>query len=412
MNQKKTRAVKSDRIEPRQSVAAHMAAQREGGGWGWRWHGGHFRVALWMIVAAIGIVITFGQQSSAIAQWWLGDGYVATRATIVKAPFWADALEPKPANSDYSDAIAGWHVELRVGEYPFTLAVALADFDPSKNYTDQKIVPDANRFAVGSVHPVLFYENNRKKQPETVALLERPPALLVSRAAFGRFPSLMEAMENSVELLIAPGILLFLAVLYLMASVWGKRGGNTAGATLASRAGPAFFAILVAGGTYLINNEHPLARSEEQYSPAEIEITRAPFPSDQLTYYSGYRILWRTWRVEAKLTTPGAQEFTIDVDGLDPHRATWASRHSPDFAAFQPGTKMPVWQSSFHSSTINHLGSQKPVIYWETFLSRERWPNKYTHEDFIRDGPGAVAVMLVALALALVWLIPLGGRRG
>ena len=41
----------------------------------------------------------------------------------------------------------------------------------------------------------------------TVALLERPPALLVSRAAFGRFPSLMEAMENSVELLIAPGIL-------------------------------------------------------------------------------------------------------------------------------------------------------------------------------------------------------------
>jgi hypothetical protein len=408
MKQKKSRV--DDRIAPRQSTAAHFAAQRERG-WGFRWHAGHFRVALWMIVLAIGIVITFGQQSSALAQLWLSDGYVATRATIVKAPFWADSLEPKPAPSDYSDAIAGWHVELRVGEFPFTLAVALADFDPDKNNTDQKIVPDANRFAVGSVHPVWFYENNKKKQPETVAMLERPPALVISRAAFARFPSLMDAIENSVELLIAPAILLSLAVIYLLFSFWGKQGGNTAGATLASRAAPAFFALLVAGGSYLINSEHPLARDNEQYSPAEIEITRAPFPSDQLTYYSGYRILWRTWRVEARLTTPGAQEFTIDVDGLDPRRTTWASRHSPDFAAFQPGTKMPVWQSAFHSSTINHLGSQKPVIFWETFLSRERWPEKYTPKDFVKDSPVGVAIMAVALALALIWLVPLGGRR-
>lgn len=411
MNQKKTRAVKSDRIEPRQSMAAHMVAQREGHGWGFRWHAGHFRTALWMIVAAIGIVITFGQQSSALAQWWLRDGYVATRATIVKAPFWADALEPKSTNPDYADVYAGWHIELRVGEHPFTLAVALADFDPEKNHTDQKIVPDANRFAAGSVHPVWFYDNNKKKQPETVALMDRPPALLISRAAFGRFPNLMEAAENSVELLIAPAILLSLAVFYLLFSFWGKQGGNTAGAPLSSRAGPAFFALLVAGGAYLINNEHPLAGRAEEYTPAEIEITRAPLPVDQLTYYSGYRVVWRTWQVQAKLTTPGAQEFTIDVDGLDPRRTTWASRHSPDFSVFQPGAKLAVWQSGFHSSNLNHLGSQKPVIYWETFLSRERWPEKYTPRDFVKDSPVAVAIMLVAIALALVWLIPLGGRR-
>ncbi len=412
MKQKTTRAIKSTRVEPRQSIAAHMAAQREGHGLGFRWHAGHFRVALWMIVAAIGIVITFGQQSSALAQLWLADGYVATRATIVKAPFWADALEPKSTNPDYVDVNAGWHVELRVGEHPFTLAVALADFDPNNNYTDQKNVPDANRFAAGSVHPVWFYENNRKKQPETVALLERPPALVISRAAFGRFPSLMEAAENSVELLIAPGIFLSFAVLYLIAAFWGKLGGNTAGATIGSRAGPAFFALLVAGGTYFVNNDHPLARDNEQYSPTEIEITREPYPVDQLTYYSGYRVLWRTWRVEAKLTAPDAKEFVIDVDGLDPHRTTWASRHSPDFTAFKPGTKMPVWQSSFHGSNLNNLGSQKQTLYWETFMSRERWPQKYTWQDFIKDSPVAMAVIGVALALALVWLIPLGGRRG
>lgn len=409
MKQKKARV--DNRVAPRQSVAAHFAAQREGHGWGFRWHAGHFRVALWMIVAAIGIVVTLGQQSSAFAQLWLADGYVATRATIVKAPFWADALEPKSPNPDYADVYAGWHVELRVGEHPFTLAVALTDFDPNNNYLDQKIVPDAKRFAEGSVHPVWFYENNKKKQPETVALLERPPALVISRAAFGRFPSLSEAVENSGELLIVPGILLSLAALYLIAAVWGKLGGNTAGASFGSRAGPALFAILIAVGIYFVNNEHPLARDNEQYTAAEIEITRAPFPSDQLTYYSGYRILWRTWRVEAKLTTPGAKEFVIDVDGIDPHRATWASRHSPDFAAFQPGTKIPVWQSGFHSSSINNLGSQKQTLYWETFLSRERWPEKYTPQDFIKDSPVAVPAIAVALALALVWLMPLGGRR-
>jgi hypothetical protein len=408
MKQKKARV--DNRIAPRQSVAAHFAAQSSQG-WGLRWNAGRFRVALWLIVLAIGVVITFGQHGSALAQLWLADGYVATRATVVKAPFWADALEPKPANADYSDAVAGWHIELRVGEHPFTLAVALTDFDPNNNYTDQKIVPDAKRFAVDSVHPVWFYDDNKRKQPETVALLERPPALLISRAAFGRFPSLMEAMENSVELLIAPGILLSLAALYLIASVWGKRGGNTAGASFAARAGPAFFAIVIAIGIYMLNNEHPLARENEQYSAAEIEITNAPFPSDQLTYYNGYRVLWRTWRVQAKLTTPGAQEFTIDVDGLDPHRATWASRHSPDFAAFQPGTRMPVWQSSFHGSNLKHIGPMKPVIYWETFFSRERWPEKYTPRDFVKDSPVAVAAIAVALALALVWLMPLGGRR-
>ena len=401
--QQQTRHVGTPQTGPQRAVKVN--------GWGLRWHAGHFRTALWLAVAAIGIICTFGQQSGALAQWFLRDAYVATRATVVKAPFWADALEPKPANSDYSDAIAGWHIELRVGDYPFTLAVALADFDPDKNSTDQKIVPDAARFAVGSVHPVWFYANNRLKQPETVALLESPPSLLISRAAFGRFPSLMEAIENSVEVLIAPAIMLSLAAIFLVLAFFGKQGGETAGAPLGRRLMPAFFAMLIAGGAYLVNNEHPLAVHDDQYVPAEIEITRGPVPSDTLTYYRGYRVLWRTWQVQARTVGGPGQSFTIDADGLDPRRAPWASRHSPDFSALQPGTKLAVWQSNMHSTTLGYLGSMNPVIQWETFLSRERWPEKYTPRDFVRDGPIATMVIAFALLLALVWLLPLGGRR-
>lgn len=387
----------------------HTRTQAQTPSWGFRWHAGHFRTALLLAVAAIGIVLTFGQQSGALAQWFLRDGYVATRATVVKAPFWADALEPK---SEVSDAIAGWHTELRVGDYPFTLAVALADFDPDKNYFDQKIVPDANRFAVGSVHPVWFYADNKWKQPETVALLQSTPALLISRAVFSRFPSLSEVIENSFELLIAPVLLLSLAAIFLVLSFVGKRGADTTGAPLASRLTVAFAACLVAGGAYLVNSEHPLAVHKDQYVPAEIEITRAPFPQDKLTYYSGYRMLWRTWQVEAKLATPNAQVFTIDVDGLDPRRTPWASRHSPDFSALQPGTRLAVWQSNVHSSTLNNLGSMKQTIYWETFLSRERWPEKFSPRDFVKDNSIATVVIAIALLLAVVWLVPLGGRRG
>ncbi len=103
--------------------------------------------------------------------------------------------------------------------------------------------------------------------------------------------------------------------------------------------------------------------------------------------------------------------FTIDVDGLDPRRAPWASRHSPDFSVFQPGNKLAVWQSDFHRTTLDNLGSVKPVIYWETFLSRERWPEKYTPRDYVKDNPIATMIIAIALLFALIALLPLGGQR-
>ena len=408
MKRKPSRA--GDTRAPRQTVAAAALSLAQTGvhGWGFRWHAGRFRMALWLAVVAIGIMLTAGQESGALAQWLLRDGYVATRATVVKAPYWADVLEAK---SQTDEANVGWHVELRVADYPFTLAVALSDFDPEKNHLEQNSIPDANRFATGSIHPVWFYADNKLKQPETVSLLQSPPALLISRAAFPRFPSLNEALENSIELLIAPVLLLSFAIIFLVLSFVGKRGGDTAGLPLASRLTTAFVACLIASGVYLVNNEHPLAAYEHQYVPAEIEITRAPIADDKLTYFRGYRVLWRTWQVEAKLTAPGAQIFTIDVDGLDPRRAPWVSRHSPDFSVFQPGNKLAVWQSNFHRSTIENLGSVKPVIYWETFLSRERWPEKYMPRDFVKDNPIATMVIAIALLFALITLLPLGGRR-
>ena len=407
MKQKRTRdAVKL----PGKSGAANglQRAQPGGHGWGARWHAGRFRMALWLAVVAVGVMLAVAQESGPLAQWLFRDGYVATRATVVKARYWADALEAKPQTDE---AIAGWHIDLRVGDHPFALAVALSDFDPDKNYFDQKYSPDKNRFAEGSVHPVWFYADNKLKQPETVALLQSPPALLISRAASARFPAFSEAIENSIEFLIAPALLLAIAAIYLLLSLVGKKGGDTAGSPLATRLTTAIVACLVAGGAYLVNNEHPLAVHEEQYVPAEIEITRAPFADDKLTYFRGVRVLWRTWQVEAKLTAPGAQMFTIDVDGLDPRRAPWASRHSPDFSVFQPGNKLAVWQSDFHRTTLDNLGSVKPVIYWETFLSRERWPEKYTPRDYVKDNPIATMIIAIALLFALIALLPLGGQR-
>lgn len=393
----------------------HMASPQTGpqreakvNTWGLRWHAGNFRMALTLMALAAVVLIGFGQNTGALAQWYLRDGFVATRATVVKAPFWADALEAK---TDDHTGIAGWHIELRVGDYPFTLPVSLADFDPDKISTDQKRPPDAQRYAVGSVHPVWLYADHRKKQPETVALLNSTPPLLYSRAAFKRFPSLSEAAEDSMELLIAPVLLLCVAEAYLLFSFFGKRGGDTAGPTLVGRLPVVFFIGTIAFITYLVSSEHPLDSSPERYIPAEIEILSGPFPSDKLTIYRDYRVLWRTWQVHARLTGKTTSPvFTIDVDGLDPHRVPWASRHSPDVAALQPGTKLAVWENTYHSATLQNLGSDKPIIYWETFLSRERWPDKYTWRNFVQDNPVAVVLLAGEALLLLIWLMPLGGK--
>ena len=171
------------------------------------------------------------------------------------------------------------------------------------------------------------------------------------------------------------------------------------------------FAFAAAGAAWFVNSEHPLASTNDQYTPAQIEITREPFPNDKLTNYRGYRVLWRTWQVEAKLDAPGGPGFTIDVDGLDPHRVPWASRHSPDFSAFKPGIKMPVWQSSYRSADLKGVVTSKLEVQWDTFLSRERWPEKYTLRDFIKDNTIPDMIIVICIALGMVWLVPLGGRR-
>ena len=130
-----------------------------------------------------------------------------------------------------------------------------------------------------------------------------------------------------------------------------------------------------------------------------------------LTFYCGYRVLRRTWQVQAKLTAPDSPGFTIDVDGLDLRRAPWAFRHSPDFFLFQPGAKLAFWQSNFYSSILNNPGSFKPTVPRESFFSRERWPEQYTPKDFVKDNPVATMVIAIALLLTVVWLLPLGGRR-
>ncbi|MBL8520609.1 MAG: hypothetical protein JNK75_08035 [Betaproteobacteria bacterium] len=376
-------------------------------GWGLRYHAGRLRTALFFLVVAAGIVVCFGQGGS-LGAWFLRDQYVATRASVVKAPYWADALDPQP---DPYGAIAGWHVDLKVADYPFSLAVALSDLDPSRNYVGKDTPPDAAKFAAGSTHPVWFYADARWKAPETVSLIERPPALLIGRAAFPRFPTLAEAFEDSDALPIVCGGALALAAIFLVLTVYGRRGGETAGEAFSVRASKGFVALLVAGGAYVINNDHPLTGDEARYVPAEIIVTREPYPDDKLSHYAGYRLVWRTWRLDARLADAKGTEFSIDVDGLDPHRVPWASRHSPDFSALQPGTRLPVWRSPFHSSNLDGITTHKQSLYWEAFLSRERWPNRYTWREFIQDSPLAVAFMATCLALAVVFLIPLGGRR-
>lgn len=388
---------------PKVGVVAQPPVSR--GGIGWRWHPARFRVALCWVVAAIGFTAIFGQ-STALVMWFLRDAYVATRAEIVKAPYWADALDKQP---DPNGAIAGWHVELTVSGKPFALAVALADFDPGGNHVQEKSPPDAARFALGTTHPAWFMDDQRKISARSVSLISEPPSLLISRNAFPRPPSLAEAAEASTDVLGVSAAMLAIAAVYLLLAFVGRREG-VADQRRTSRWTAAGAMVLIAGGTYFIGSDHPLAH-DESYLPAEIEIVRAPFASDQLTHFRGYRALWRTWRVEARMVNPDGPVFVIDVDGLDPHRVPWASRHSPDFDAFKPGTRLPVWQSKFHSSALEGTVSSKPLLYWEAFLSRERWPEKYTLRHFVSDAPQASMVIAMCIALALVCLIPPGGGR-
>ncbi|MBL8512772.1 MAG: hypothetical protein JNJ55_02180, partial [Betaproteobacteria bacterium] len=321
---------------PKVNVAAQPASR---GGIGWRWHPARFRMALWLVVAAIGLAATFGQ-SSALVMWFLRDAYVATRATVVKAPYWADALSKE---ADPYGSVAGWYVDLQVADKPFTLAVAMSDFDPGKNSADKNQPPSPGRFSVGNVHPVWFMVDQQRIAARTVSLISEPPPLLISRAEFPHFPTLDEAIAESTAALTLSAALLVIAVPYLILAFVGRRNDITP-ADAATRASVAFVALLIAAGIFMLNREHPLAANTEQYVPAEIEIVTLPFAVDQLTHYSGYRVVWRTWRVEARLVNPDGPAFFIDVDGLDPRRVTWASRHSPDFDAFKPGTRMKVWQ--------------------------------------------------------------------
>jgi hypothetical protein len=387
---------------PKVSVVAQPAARA---GIGWRWHPARFRVALCWVVAAIGFTALVGQHT-ALVMWFLRDAYVATRAEVVKAPYWADALDKQ---ADLDGAIAGWHVDLAVSGKPFAIAVALADLDPGGNYVQEKSPPDAARFALGTTHPVWFMEDQTKIPARAVSLISEPPSLLVGRSAFPRLPSLAEAAEASTELLVVAGAMLAIAAVYLLLAYVGRREG-VADQGRASRWAFASVMVLIAAGTSLIARDHPLAH-DESYSPAEIEIVRAPFASDQLTHFRGYRVLWRTWRVEARLVNPDGPAFFIDADGLDPHRVPWASRHSPDIDAFKPGTRMPVWQSKFHSSALEGTVLSKPELYWEAFLSRERWPEKYTMRNFFNDSPQTSMFIATCIALALVCLMPLGGGR-
>lgn len=390
-------------------IGAPPAARTGGGhGWGPRWHAGRFRTALFLLVAAVGLVWVFGITGGPLSHWMLRDGYVATRATVTKAPFWADALDTR---KDADEGVAGWYVEMTMRGLPYSVPVALGDFDPDRNQFDAKSPPDARRFAEGSVHPVWFYEDNHRKQPETVSLLQSSPVLVMSRAAFPRFPTFLEAVDSASELLVFPAILLALGFLFLLLSVWGKRGGSTAGSTFGARLVPFLFCLLVAGGAVMVNLDHPLAHRGEDFTAESIEIVRAPVASDRLTQFGGYRLLWRTWQVEARLNKPGSNVFLIDVDGIDPRRATWASRHSPEFAAFQLGNVLPVWRAGYQTTMLDTAGSYKPVLPWDAFLSRDRWPDKYTYQNFIADNPAAVRCIALALALALILIVPLGGRR-
>ena len=64
MKQKTARTVTKQArngVKPRQPTTSPQASSQKPP-WGFRWHAGHFRIALWQIVAAIGIVVTFGQQ--------------------------------------------------------------------------------------------------------------------------------------------------------------------------------------------------------------------------------------------------------------------------------------------------------------------------------------------------------------
>ncbi len=376
-------------------------------GLGWRWHPARFRTALGLLIVALGFVFTFGQ-SSPLVMWALRDAYLATRAEVVKAPYWADALDKQP---DPAGAIAGWNVDLKIPGYPFSLAVALADLDPDRNATQQAKPPDAARYAVGTRHPVWFLADQHRIAARTVSLISEPPPLLIGRAAFPRLPSLIDAMDASEELLIVLAVLGSIGLLFLILAFVGRRAGAKTDWSWSSRIGLSAVVTMIGGGVYLLNNDHPLAVSEEQYAPAEIEISTTPFAVDQLVHYRGYRVVWRTWRVEARLVNPDGPSFFIDVDGLDPHRVPWASRHSPDLDALKSGTRIPVWQSRFHSSPLEGANLSKPQLYWETFLSRERWPQKYTWHHFISDAPQACAFVVTCLALLLVILIPLGKGR-
>jgi hypothetical protein len=355
---------------------------------------------LWLLAA--GFTITFGFTTPSISAWLLKDGYVATRATIVTAPFWAERIGPK---NTYDDAVAGWHMEIKITGHDFALPVALADFDPDGNYFEETRKPDPARFAVGKTIPVWFFAAPVYKTAQTVSLLDSAPPMVLNRAVFTQAPSLNDALHDSIGLLVVPMVLGTIGVGFFIAVPLG-RSADAADSPFARRAMWAFGLGCVAYFVYLISNDHPLADRANDFEAAEVEVLDTPRGTDSLTNVYGYRLLWRTWRVPVKILPDGPIVLS-DVDGLDPRRSAWANRFLPDGAVFAPGTRLPVWRATSQAWLYENTSGDN-IVPWHALLSRERWPEKYTWRHFVADNPSATAGIATLLAAALLVLIPLG----
>lgn len=345
-------------------------------------------------------------------QWRLQDDYIATRITVTKAPYWADAQGPP----DEDGAIAGWHIEARVGEYPFTVPMALADFDPDGIHTERKREPDSTRFAIGSKHPVWFYANGSALKPETIAYAAQAPTLIHNRVVYQRFPTFTEAVGESKVLILMLAAPIIAIGLFNVALAFARprTREHASDGTLAVRIQLAVLFLLAALGTIYLANSHPLQGRDSWYIDNDFKVAGEPFPVDSLTMFAGVRIVWREWYVSGELAAYPGNIVAVPVDSVIAHRQPWSSRLSPDLSELKPGASMPVWldkSSEFMLKGGSGTLAKPQRVQWDVVLSRERWPDKYTWRDFVREHPQVTAFSLSALLLALICLVPMPFAR-
>jgi hypothetical protein len=368
-------------------------------------------LCLWLLATG---AYTFIWCDSHMQFWRARDSVIAEHATVVREPYWADALT-HTINPDVENA--GWTIDMRVADHPAVMPVALADFDRQGRYLVADKPPPEDKFRVGTVLPIWFLADARRFAPASTASPLDLPVVLFNRAIWPRSTSFMAALhrawgEPSLGLYLMLWAMIAISCLSLFGLIddapdWSR----------ATRLKIGLYCGLPIAVVMAIGYSTARGPTDADYQADTFTVVSAPAYTDRLAERSSVRVVERHWTVAGRLQKTSSALLTVPLEQIDPRRAPWASQFMPDLAQFHPGAVIEVWVDpalrAVPATQPSHADSADGALSpapWSV-VSRERWPNQRSFTDYVLRSERALGGVVSLLLLLGVILIPLRRRR-